>query len=96
MGFFGDTIGCVPAGSSVVGALLARIYQYILDPLIAGLFALALIFFLWGVAQYIWQADVEAEREKGRQHMLWGVLGMFIMLAAFSIIRIIANTIGCP
>ena len=53
MGFFGDTIGCVPAGSSVVGALLARIYQYILD---VGLFALALIFFLWGVAQYIWQA----------------------------------------
>ena len=77
-----------------VSNVMAKVNQFILNPIIGFLFALALIFFLWGVAEFIYKADSEAGREEAKHHMLWGVLGMFIMFAAFTIIRIIANTLG--
>ena len=74
--------------------LIANITNFIIQPLIVFLFGLALIAFLWGVAEYLWQSDSEAGRATGAQHMIWGIFGMFIMFAAFAIIRIIANTVG--
>jgi len=44
--------------------------------------------FLFGVSQ---GSD---KKEDGKQHMLWGVIGMFIMVAAMAIIRLILNTFG--
>lgn len=82
------------AENPAVRAVVQRINEFIINPIIGFLFALAFIFFLWGVAQFFIQADSESAREQGKRHMLWGILGMFVMFAAFAIIRIIANTIG--
>ena len=84
------------ASNQAVTSAVQKINQFILNPLIGFLFALALVFFLWGVAEFILQADNEAARAQGKQHMIWGVIGMVIMFGAFTIMRIIANTIGAP
>ncbi len=77
-----------------VDDLVSRISQYIIDPIILLLFALGLLYFLWGVAIFIWQSDSEDARKKGVQHMLWGIIGMFIMIAALGIINLIEGTFG--
>ena len=77
-----------------VAPLLHKINEFILNPIIGLLFAVALIVFLWGMVQSIFLADSDVAREEGRRHMLWGVFGMFIMFAVFAIMRIIVNTFG--
>ena len=56
--------------------------------------AVALVYFLWGVAQYVGKGDNEESRSTGAQHMLWGIVGLFIMFGVFGIIHIIMNTFG--
>lgn len=68
--------------------------EVVLNPVIGLLFAIALVVFLWGVVEFLLQSDSEEAREKGKSHMLWGVIGMFIMFSVFAIIRLIAGTIG--
>lgn len=76
--------------------LIGRFVAVILNPTIALLFGFALLVFLWGLAKFIWtdSENQESDREEGRRHMLWGILGMFIMIAAFGITSIIVNTFG--
>lgn len=74
--------------------LAHRINVNILNPLIGILFGVALIVFLWGIATFIMQSDSDQQREMGKKHMLWGLVGMLIMVSFLAIMRIIANTIG--
>jgi hypothetical protein len=71
------------------------ISQVIINPILALLFAGALLVFIFGIVEFLWGLNQKAGSiEKGRQHMIWGVIGMFIMIAAYTIIRIIGNTVG--
>ncbi len=79
-----------------IGALIAKIEQNIIQPLIGVLFALAFAIFLWGVARFIFQSDDESAREQGKQHIIWGLVGMFIMVSVFAIIHLIVGTFGIP
>lgn len=74
--------------------LIGRINKFIVNPIIGLLFALALVIFLWGVFQFFLQPDSDVSKEEGRNHMLWGLFGVFIMFSVFAIMKIIVNTIG--
>ncbi|MEK7182214.1 MAG: hypothetical protein AAB679_00420 [Patescibacteria group bacterium] len=74
--------------------LLDKISDQIINPVILLLFVLAFLYFIWGVTQYVIKADSDEQREQGKQHMMWGIIGMFIMFAVERIIEIIKNTIG--
>lgn len=79
-------------------SIATRIYSAIVDPLVALLFAVGLLLFVWGVLEFMFfqRGDKGEYKSKGREHMLWGVIGMAIMLAAWGIIRIVAGTFGLP
>lgn len=71
-----------------------RLQDVILFPLITLLLALALLLFLWGAFRFVVNADDEEARTTGKRHMLFGIIGMLIMISALSIIRIAAGTFG--
>ncbi len=71
-----------------------KIVDVIINPIITLLIALAFVLFLWGSAQFVLNVSGTTEREKGKQHMLWGIIGLFIMFGVFGLLRILANTIG--
>lgn len=79
-----------------VKALLAKINENILNPLIALLFALALLYFMYGVFEFIKGADSEDARKTGGSHILWGFIGLLIMFSVYGILRILTNTLGVP
>lgn len=83
-----------PAIPTSVKTFIGKISTEILDPLIAIMFAVATAYFFYGVARYMWDPDNEEEREKGRVAMMYGVIGMFIMVAVFGIMNFIISTIG--
>lgn len=73
--------------------LLAKIEIEILNPVIKLLFGLAVAIFVYGVVQFIWKSDDEEARKAGAQHIMWGLVGLFIMTAAFAIQSFIIKTL---
>lgn len=73
---------------------LATLANVIVNPLIRLLFAVALVVFLWGVFEYIKDSDSSDGREKGKKHIIWGIIGLLIMVSAYSIINIALETFG--
>ena len=59
-------------------------------------FALAFVFFFWGMAQFILHSGDEKTRGEGKQKMLWGVIALFVMVSIIGILRWIGGTIGIP
>jgi hypothetical protein len=75
--------------------VIANIKSQILNPLIALGFAVALLVFLWGVYESIRDSKSDVGRQTGAQHMLWGIIGLAIMVSAFGLVNLICSTIGC-
>ena len=71
---------------------LAKINQVILFPLITLLMALALLVFLYGAFEYVRGANDASSREEGGRHLLYGTIGMLVMLSAFALLSIAAGT----
>ncbi len=76
-------------------ALVKNIQVQILNPIIGLLGAFALAYFIWGVSQFIYHVDNQAEKDKGKQHMLYGVIGLAIMVCVFGILNVVCSTVGC-
>lgn len=79
---------------ATVSEFLKKVDAAIITPLILLLFALALAYFLWGLFVFIRNTDSDEGRSEGKQHMIWGIVGMVIMLAARTIIEIGLRTFG--
>ncbi len=77
-----------------IAPFLNNVNKFVLNPIISLLFALALLVFFWGLFVFIAKADSPEERENGKRKLLWGVIGMFIMVSVYAIIRIILGTFG--
>lgn len=79
--FIGDST------SGIVG-ILSRIA-------VPTLFTLAFLIFIWGVVNnfFIKGAD-ETSRRKGREFILYGVIGMVVLFGVWAIIGILLSTLG--
>ena len=62
-----------------------------LNLVIELLFVLATVYFFWGVINYIGAAGDESKLRDGKRHMIWGIVGMTVMLGAWGIVNLIAN-----
>jgi len=74
--------------------ILGNIISYIVNPIIYLILALAVIYFLYGVFNFVRNAEDPAKRAEGASHILWGVVGIAIIFCVFTFIKIIQNTIG--
>ena len=73
---------------------LAKIESAILFPFMTLMMAVAFLFFLWGAYQYVLNADDEGARSEGKSHMMYGIIGLFVMISAMGILTIAAGTFG--
>ena len=78
VGSFGEIVGFV---TKTVRSLI---------PLVM---TLALLYFLYGAAQYILESKDEGKREEGRQVMLYGVLALFVMVSIAGIVQVLSNSL---
>ncbi|MDO8565107.1 MAG: hypothetical protein Q7R67_00570 [bacterium] len=77
-----------------IAEFLNKINEFILNPLILLAFAVALLVFFFGIFQFIKSETVDTKRDEGKKKILYGLLGMFIMISAYGLIRLILNTFG--
>lgn len=65
-----------------------------LNIIIVILFILVTLVFIWGVVQYIMAGGEEEKLKTGRRHMIWGIIGLAVVGAAWGITAIIWNYLG--
>ncbi len=91
--YFG--IGSSPSAcgnASGIGLLVLNLINNILVPLI---FAVAFIVFIVGIFRYFIAGATDPEgQKKGRQLLLYGILGFVIMISLWGIVNIVSNTLG--
>lgn len=75
-------------------SLIYKLNATIVNPIIQLLFAIAFLVFLFGIVEFFFGSGNADKVEKGKRHMLTGVIGLFIMIAAFGIINLFLNFIG--
>ena len=74
--------------------LVKLIIDSIITPLIALIFALAFLGFLWGAAQFVMKADEPTARTKGKDKMLYGLIALAVMFSAWGLVKILTGTFG--
>lgn len=67
-------------------------FQRLFNGLIGFFITFAIVVFFWGMIQYLWQVD--EQKAKGLQTMMWGVIAIFVMVSIWGIIRMLQNTFG--
>ena len=80
----------MPEGSTV----LARFVEFIIDPAIALIFTAGFLLFLWGIVVFIYNLREGADYKPGLQHMIWGLVGILIMMSVYEIVILVSNTLG--
>lgn len=76
------------------GRAVNPIIDNIVNPVITLMFAVAVVVFVYGVFQVVWGEPGGESHDRGKKSMWGGIIGMFIMLSAWGIINLVANTIN--
>lgn len=82
------------ANASALGDIMLKINRAVINPLIVLAFGIATFMFVVGIVEYMANKDNAEAADKGKRHMLWGIIGMAIMVSVFAIMRVIINTLG--
>lgn len=90
MGLF----GAQTAYAETLNEFIGNADNLIINPIIKLLFALAVVYFLYGVFEFILNQQSEEKKTTGKSHMLWGVIGITIMIGVWSILTVLLNTFG--
>jgi len=76
-------------------SLLGNAKNIVTNTLVPLVFILALLFFFWGVARYIWSAG-SSDKDEGKKIMFWGVVALFVMSSVWGIIAFIQGELKIP
>ena len=82
--------------SSCSGTGLAKIIcqmQQLLNSIIPLLIALGVVYFIWGVVTYFINDEEEA-KTKGRDRIIYGLIGLVIIIGLWGLVNLVVNTFG--
>ena len=89
----GEEALCDLSGDPKFQDLLCYVTRIINDAIIPLIFALAVVFFVWGAVKFfIINADEEAKRAQGKQFMIWGIIALAVMVSILGLVSILSNT----
>ncbi|MDO8604183.1 MAG: hypothetical protein Q7K40_02165 [bacterium] len=70
---------------------MQKIIDAILQPFVVLLMAVAVAYFLFGVMKFVKDQSSEDAQSEGKQHMVWGVVGLAIMVGVYGILNFISS-----
>lgn len=60
-------------------------------PIVVGL---ALLGFFWGLMKFIFAAGDEGKRDEGKQIMIYGIIGLFVMVSVWGLVGFIGSALN--
>ncbi|MBI5816856.1 MAG: hypothetical protein HZB09_00305 [Candidatus Yonathbacteria bacterium] len=84
------------AGAAPVNSLsdLLGVFSTIINALMPFIVALAVLYFVWGVFQFVASAGDETARGAGRDKMIYGIIGIFVMVSVWGLVNLLGGTFG--
>jgi len=70
---------------------LVEFFVDLINTAVPIIIALAVLYFIWGVFRYV-IADDDETKAKGKNTMLWGIIGIFVMISVWGLVNILRNT----
>lgn len=77
---------------ATLDTFLGNVDKYIINPLIVFLFALAVVYFVYGLLVFLLNQENEEKKTSGKSHMLWGIVGITIMIGVWTLLSIVVST----
>ena len=79
------------------GEIVQQLYVVVVRPIMYFLIVLGIAVFVWGLIEFIASAGSDEGRQKGKQHIMWGLIGVTIMISVFGITSFVFNSLpDCP
>lgn len=66
----------------------------IFSSLVPIMVTLALIYFIYGLAEYIAVSGNEAKKAEGKNIMIYGTIAMFMIVSIWGVVQFIGKTVG--
>ena len=82
------------ASAQGINTIIGKLTGLFNNTLIPLIFILATLIFLWGMVLYVAKGHDPAEQKKAKSLMLWGIIGLFVMIAVWGLVNVIATTTG--
>lgn len=79
--------------STLLGKLILQFAGWI-GALVMIVMAFAITLFFWGIAKYILSGANEEKRKEGVYYIVYGVVGVFIMVSTLGIVYLLSNIFG--
>ncbi|MEK7132524.1 MAG: hypothetical protein AAB830_00575 [Patescibacteria group bacterium] len=71
--------------------IVSRFTTVLIKPALLLIFTAGFFLFLWGLIMFIFKLE-GTDHKQGKDHMLWGIIGMFIIVSVYGIINVLDNT----
>lgn len=65
----------------------------ILNSIIPLFILIGVVYFVWGVVSYMVSAD-EEQKTKGRDKIIYGIIGLAVIVAMWGLVNLLVNTFG--
>lgn len=93
--FFAIALSLVPclATAATFESVVNKITS-LLQPIVNIIVAIGLVTFLWGVVNYITAGDDPKKRTAAKDYMIYGIIGLAVMVSVWALVNILVNTFG--
>lgn len=82
----GPNLGYVNNAVGSIGALVSQLIPVVI--------AIGLLFFIWGLVQFILASGDEAAKDVGKRRMIWGVIALFVIVSVWGIVGLLGELSG--
>ncbi len=89
---FGLPMVALAVSAPTIGGMLS-VVKNIIDIATIVAVAIALLFFIWGLAQYILSGPGE-KADEGRQRMIYGIIALFVIVSIWGLVNVLNSTFG--
>lgn len=79
------------AYAATVEEIVNKVIIQAIQPIIGFMMFLATVVFIYGILEFIAGGDNEKKRTDGKNHIFWGILGLFIMVAASGLMWVLVE-----
>ena len=79
------------AFASTFKEVVDNIYEKVFSPIISLIIALAVVYFLYAVSKFV-RSDGK-ERESGKELIVWGIIGIFVMMSVWGIVSMVQSSL---
>lgn len=75
-------------------SMFQKMVTELFNPLYKLAAAIAFVYFLYGVVLFIYNYNKPDEKNTGKSHLLWGLVGLFIIFSIGGIMKVFSSLFG--